>query len=74
MRSAIFCSIAGADAGGELPGGLYSLIRTAMLNGADPEAWLSHVLAHIADHPVNRVDESMPWNYAKISKSARREL
>ena len=31
------------------------------LNGVDPEAWLCHVLTHIAD-PVNRVDEFLPWN------------
>ena len=54
---------AGADSGGERAAAIYSLIGTAKLNGVDPEAWLRHVLAHIADHPVNRVDEFLPWNY-----------
>lgn len=35
----------------------YSLIGTAKLNGVDPEVLLRRVLAHIADHPVHRVDE-----------------
>lgn len=57
---------AGADSGGERAAAIYSLIGTAKLNGVDPEAWLRHVLAHIADHPVNRVDEFLPWNCTKL--------
>jgi transposase len=53
---------AGADTGGERAAAIYSLIGTAKLNGVDPEAWLRHVLADIADHPVNRVDEFLPWH------------
>jgi transposase len=55
---------AGADSGGERAAAIYSLIGTVKLNGIDPEAWLRHVLAHIADHPVNRVDEFLPWRCA----------
>jgi hypothetical protein len=53
---------AGADSGGERAAAIYSLLGTAKLNGVDPEAWLRHVLARIADHPVNRVDDFLPWN------------
>ena len=55
---------AGSDAGGERAAAIYSLIGTAKLNGIDPEAYLSHVLARIADHPVRRVDALLPWNVA----------
>ncbi|PIF13022.1 transposase IS66-like protein [Janthinobacterium sp. 13] len=48
----------------------YSLIGTAKLNGIDPEAWLRHVLAHIGDHPVNRVDEFPPWHFLRHSNAA----
>lgn len=54
---------AGSDRGGERAAAMYSLIGTAKLNGVDPEAWLRHVLTHIADHPINRVDEFLPWNF-----------
>src|SRR3546814_10900966 len=52
----------GSDAGGERAATMYSLLRTAKLNGINPEAYLRHVLTVIADHPVNRVDELLPWN------------
>src|SRR5271163_3948150 len=53
---------AGSDAGGERAAAIYSLIGTAKLNGIDPEAYLRDVLTRIADHPVNRIDELLPWN------------
>lgn len=52
----------GSDAGGERAATMYSLLGTAKLNGINPEAYLRHVLTVIADHPVNRIDELLPWN------------
>jgi len=53
---------AGSDRGGERAASILSLIETAKLNGLDPEAYLRDVLTRIADHPINRVDELLPWN------------
>jgi hypothetical protein len=55
---------AGADCGGERAAAIYSLIGTAKLNDIDPEAYLRHVLECIAEHPINRIDELLPWGVA----------
>ena len=54
----------GSDSGGERAAAYYSLIVSAKLNGIDPQAYLRHVFTHIADHPINRIDELLPWNVA----------
>ena len=53
---------AGSDRGGERAAAIYSLIGSAKLNGLDPEAYLHEVLSRIADHPITRIEELLPWN------------
>jgi len=52
---------AGSDAGGETAARLYSLIGTCRLNDIDPHLYLRYVLERIAEHPINRIDELLPW-------------
>jgi hypothetical protein len=54
----------GSDSGGERAASLYSLVATAKLNGLDPEFCLRTVLARIPEHPINRIEELLPWNVA----------
>lgn len=55
---------AGADSGGERAAAIYSLIGTAKLNDIDPEAYLRYVLACIAEHPINRIDQLLSRHVA----------
>jgi transposase len=63
---------AGSDAGGETAARLYSLIGTCRLNGLDPHRYLHHVLERIAMHPINRIEELLPWNVALANAAASR--
>jgi len=58
---------AGSDAGGERAAAIYSLIGSAKLNRLDPEAYLRPVLTRIPDHPINRIEELLPWNINSTS-------
>jgi len=53
---------AGSDSGGERAAAIYTLLGTAKFNGLDPELYMRHVLERIAEHPVNRLKELLPWN------------
>jgi len=59
---------AGSDAGGDRAASIYTLVQTAKLNSVNPEAYLRDTLARIAEgHPINRVDDLMPWKTATLS-------
>jgi transposase len=63
---------AGSDAGGERAAAIYSLIGSAKLNDVDPEAYLRYVLERIADHPISRIQELLPWHVSLSSTSDAR--
>ncbi|WP_443193570.1 IS66 family transposase [Mycetohabitans sp. B46] len=60
---------AGADSGGERAAAIYSVIGTTKLNNIDSEGYLREVLACIAEHPINRVDELLPLNFSFATTS-----
>jgi transposase len=66
-KNYLFC---GSDAGGERAAAIYSLIGTAKLNNLDPEAYLRYVLERITEHPINRIDELLPWTVAHALRGA----
>jgi len=52
----------GSDTSGERAAIIYSLIETCKLNHIDPQRYLHYVLERIAEHPINRIEELLPWN------------
>ena len=68
-KNALF---AGSDGGGEHWAIHASLIETCKLNGVDPQAYLADIFARLVEgHPINRIDELLPWNWA-AARQARR--
>ena len=54
---------AGSDDGGNRAAAVYTLIETAKLNGVDPRAYLTDVLARIASHPAKQIADLLPWTW-----------
>jgi transposase len=61
-------TFAGSDVGGHRAAALYTLVETCKLNEVDPRAWLADILARLPEHPVQRLDELLPWNW-KVSRA-----
>jgi hypothetical protein len=43
---------------------MYTIIETGRMSGLDPQAYLANVLARIANRPIHRIDELLPWRWA----------
>ncbi|MCC5971143.1 MAG: IS66 family transposase [Pararhodobacter sp.] len=54
----------GSQTGGHAAAIAYTLIKTAKLNGVDPQRWLADTLACIPDYKITRVDDLLPWNWS----------
>lgn len=67
-KNALF---AGSDGGAEHWATIASLIETCKLNDIDPLAYLTDVLARIANgHPNGQIDELLPWAY-RVTQTTR---
>jgi transposase len=54
---------AGSDKGGRSAAIIYTITESAKMNGVEPYAYLRDILTCIADHPINRIAELLPWNF-----------
>ena len=55
---------AGSDKGGERIANILTIIETAKTHGHNPKDYLTDVLTRIKDHPIDRIQELLPWNWA----------
>jgi transposase len=65
-------SFAVSDQGGESAAAIHSLIRTAKRNGIEAGRHRRNVLSGISDHPINGIEELLPWNLAEELRHAAR--
>ena len=56
----------GSIEGGDASALFYSLVETCKLNGVEPEAWFIDVIERIGNHPINRIDELLPWRWQAL--------
>ena len=51
--------------GGQRAACFYTILETARMNDINPQAYLSDVLGRIADHPIHKIDDLLPWRWRK---------
>lgn len=59
---------AGSEGGAHSAARMFSLIGSCMLQGVDPQAYLTDVMSRLPSHPANRVHELTPmaWRIARL--------
>jgi transposase len=63
----------GSDSGGERAAIIYTLIECCKLGKIDPQSYLQYVIERIADHPINRIEDLLPWNVADKIKQTNND-
>ncbi|WP_284945148.1 IS66 family transposase [Acidisoma cladoniae] len=59
-KNYLFC---GSDAGGQRAACMYTIVETAKMNGINPQTYLTNIIGRIADHPIHRIYELLPWRW-----------
>lgn len=60
----------GSTKGGDASALFYSLAEACRLNGVEPEAWSTDVIARIGNHPIKRIDALLPWRWQDPRETA----
>ena len=63
----------GSDSGGERAAIIYTLIESCKLGKIDPQRYLQYVIERIADHPIDKIEDLLPWNVADKIKTTNND-
>ncbi len=64
-------TFAGSQRGADRAAVMLTVITTCRLNDVDPKAWLADVFARIADLPVSRLHELLPWQWKRLRQAEK---
>jgi hypothetical protein len=64
-------TFAGSQRGADRAAVMLTVITTCRLNDVDPKAWLADVFARIADLPVSRLHELLPWEWKRLRQAEK---
>ena len=59
-KNYLFC---GSDAGGQRAACMYTIVETCRMNDINPQAYLTDIIGRIADHPIQKIDDLLPWRW-----------
>jgi transposase len=42
---------------------MYTIVETCRMNDINPQAYLTDVIGRIADNPIQKIDDLLPWRW-----------